>query len=134
MRPPCVARLDPIVAQTVHSAENRRVALGILINIWANSRKRYPEFHAAALQLYRDAATPVDRLWLHYGMTLAAYPFFHQTVRVIGPRSLLHDNFSGAAIKQAMIAGRGHLGALEKAVERVLFSLHNWGILTAGSA
>lgn len=128
------ARLDPIVAHTVQSEENRRVALTILGNIWVNSSQQHPDLHATALRFYTGAATVTDRLWLHYGMTILTYPFFHQTVRVIGQQSLLQDLFTGGEIKRAMIADRGHLGALEKAIERVLFSLRNWGVLTAGDA
>ena len=126
------ARLDPILAHQVQSEENRRYALTILVNIWVQSGERHPVLHAAALRLFGAAATPTDRLWLHYGMTLATYPFFQQTVRVIGQQVQSRDSFSGAEIKRAMIADRGHLGALEKAVERVLFSLRDWGVLGAG--
>ncbi|MCW5844562.1 MAG: hypothetical protein KIT77_25140 [Caldilinea sp.] len=126
------ARLDPIVAHTVKSDQNRGVALTILVNTWVNSAEEYPALHATALQLFHNAPTQVDRVWLHYGMTSVVYPFFHQTVRVIGKQTLLRDSFSSSDIKRAMIADRGHLGALEKAVERVLFSLRDWGVLRPG--
>lgn len=66
-------------------------------------------------------------------MTIAVYPFFHQTARVIGQQVLARDIFTAADVKRAMIEDRGHLGALEKAVERVVFSLRNWGFLASGS-
>jgi len=125
------ARLDPILAHKVQSEGNRRYAITILLNVWMASSAQHPALHATALRLFDAATTPTDRLWLHYGMTLATYPFFQQTVRVIGQQVQLRDSFSSAAIKRAMIADRGHLGALEKAVERVLFSLRDWGILNA---
>lgn len=46
------SHLDPIVAPTVASTDNRRMALDILLNIWFNSRQCYPELHNAALHLY----------------------------------------------------------------------------------
>lgn len=126
------AHLDPLIAQTVASAENRRYAITILTTIWLETGRHFPQLHTVALTLYAAAASPPDRLWLHYGMTMAAYPFFHQVVRVIGRRLLTKDTFTNADIRNAMIADRGHLGGMETAVDRVLFSLRNWGILTTG--
>lgn len=34
-------------------------------------------------------------------------------------------------MKQRLVAERGQLGSLEKAVERVMFSLRDWGVLSA---
>jgi hypothetical protein len=124
-------RLDPIVAHVVESEENRRYALTILGNIWG-ANQQYPDLYATALGFYAVAASVTDRLWLHYGMTILAYPFFHQTARVIGQQVQRQDAFTGNEIKQAMIANRGHLGGLVNAVERVVFSLRNWGLLTNG--
>ena len=39
------------------------------------------------------------------------------------------DRLTPAMIKQRLVSGRGQLGSLEKAVERILFSLRNWGML-----
>jgi hypothetical protein len=126
------AHLDPIVAHKVASAENRGYALTILANIWLYGGERYPQLHAAALNLYAAAAVPDDRRWLHYGMAMAAYPFFQQTVRAIGRQVLRKDTFALSEIKSAMIADRGHPGGVAMAAERVVFSLRDWGLLSAG--
>lgn len=128
------ARLDPIVEHVVKSEENRRYALTILCNIWSSNDEQHPDLQAAALHFYATATTITDRLWLHYGMTVLAYPFFHQTARVIGQQVQRQDAFTGNEIKAAMIANRGHLGGLVNAVERVVFSLRNWGLLADGPA
>lgn len=127
------AHLDPIVAHKVASVENRGYALTILATIWLYGGERYPPLHAAALRLYTAAAVPDDRRWLHYGMALAAYPFFQQTVRAIGRQVLRKDTFTLAEIKRAMIADRGHPGGVAMAAARVVFSVRDWGLLSAGS-
>ncbi len=127
------AHLDPIVAQKVASVENRNYALTILANIWLSSGERYPQLHGAALRFYTAATAPDDRRWLHYGMAMATYPFFHQAVRVIGRQALHKETFTLDEIKSAMIAGRGHPGGVAMAAERVVFSLRDWGVLTVGS-
>lgn len=128
------AHLDPIVAHKVASAENRAVALTILANIWLHGGEGPPPLRAEALRLVAAADAPGDRLWLHYGMALAAYPFFHQAVRAIGGLALRKEHFTLAEVKDALIASRGHPGGVAMAAERVVFSLRDWGLLATGSS
>ncbi len=123
-------RLDTLVAQQVKSLENRQVAIKILLNIWATSGDSFPQLHQQALALYQQSEKPTDRLWLHYGMTLLTYDFFRQGLIVIGQLSRFSDTITPKEVKKRMIAELGELGALEKATERILFSLRDWGILT----
>lgn len=123
------ARLQPIVGQEVHSAGNRRIAIDILINVWVKSLEIAPHLRDGAVSLFQNATVSSDRLWLHYGLTLLYYPFFRQSVAVIGQLSRLQDAITPTMVKQRLIADRGQLGALEKAVERVVFSLRDWGVL-----
>jgi len=76
--------------------------------------------------------TPVieDRLWLHYGLTLLYYPFFRECTVAIGQFSRYEDTITNRMVKQRLVAERGHLGSLDRSVERAVASLRNWGILT----
>ena len=123
------ARLDPIVAVRISSQECRRIALDILINIWAKSGIAHPTLRADAVKLYAETGDPADRLWLHYGMTLLAYPFFRLGVITIGQLSRHTEIITPKEVKARMVAELGQLGALEKATERIIFTLRNWGIL-----
>ena len=122
-------RLDPIVAEQVKSAENRQVALTILVNVWARSAADYPQIQAEAVRLYAQSMAPDDRVWLHYGMTLLVYDFFRLGVSIVGQMSRYSDVLTPKDVKQKVMAEMGQLGAIEKATERILFSLRNWGIL-----
>ncbi|MCB0062560.1 MAG: hypothetical protein KDE19_10615 [Caldilineaceae bacterium] len=122
-------QLDPVVEEQIKSQENRRMALDILVNIWGKSNEIYPHLHQQALNLYREAATVSDRLWLHYGMTMLVYDFFHQGLVVIGQLSRFNDVITPKEVKTRMAAELGQLGALEKATERIIFSLRDWGVL-----
>jgi len=123
------ARLDPIVAVQVPSRENRRMALDILINIWGKSAASHPVLRTDALKLYAGTENAADRLWLHYGMTLLTYPFFRLGAITIGQISRHAEIITPKEVKARMIAELGQLGALEKATERIIFTLRNWGIL-----
>jgi hypothetical protein len=124
------ARLEPIVGQDIAGRVWRRKAIDVLINIWGKSGENTSGLRQEAIAYFQ--ATPVlpDRLWLHYGLTLLCYPFFRETAAVIGQLTRLEEVITQARVKQRMISERGPLGSLDKAVERVIFSLRNWGILT----
>ena len=122
-------RLDPVVEQQVKSHENRQVAINILLNIWARSGETHPRLYQQALDLYKQAESPAERLWLHYGLTLLTYDFFRQGLVIIGQLSRYSDTLTPKDVKKRMIAELGQLGALEKATERIIFSLRDWGIL-----
>ena len=123
------ARLDGIVGAQIASKENRRMAVDILVNIWFKSGDDYPGLRAVALELYGASTLATDRLWLHYGMTLLTYGFFRSSCAAIGLLSRNQDAITPAEVKRLLIAERGALGGLDKAVERVIFSLRNWDLL-----
>ncbi len=123
------ARLDPVVGEEIASVENRRKAIDILVNIWLKTGPLAPGLHEEAVARFAAAANPADRLWLHYGLTLLYYPFFRDAVATIGQLARFGDAVTSGMVKGRLVAGRGQLGSLDKAAERVVFSLRDWGIL-----
>lgn len=122
-------RLDPLVGTQIESPTNRRAAIDLLVNIWVKSADEFPAFHAAALRAFAHSATPDDRLWLHYGLTLLTYPFFRQGTTVIGQLSRSQDTVTTRMVEQRLSDEIGAMGALHNATTRIVFSLRDWGIL-----
>ncbi len=125
------ARLDPVVAQQISSPKTRRIALDILVNIWGKSAQTHSALHADGAALFASSSTVNDRLWLHYGMTLLVYDFFRSSVLVIGQLSRYQETITPREVKHKLISQLGQLGSVDKAAERVIFSLRDWGILVA---
>jgi hypothetical protein len=123
------ARLDPVLAQKIRSAESRNKAINILLNIWIKSAEVAPTLREEAVTRFRTSTAVGDRIWLHYGLTLLAYPFFRDVTAAVGQLGRIAESVTPAAIKGRLIAGYGQLGSLEKAVERVMFSLRDWEAL-----
>jgi hypothetical protein len=123
------ARLDPVVAARIGSQENRRMALDILVKIWGTSRETNLPLREEALALWRASTSIDDQLWLHYGLTLLQYPFFRLSAVAMGRMSQYTDTITPKDLKSRLSAELGQLGALDKAAERVIFSLRDWGIL-----
>ena len=124
------ARLEPVVRQRISSAENRRKAIDILINIWVKGAEIAPGLRDQAVSYFQTTPIIGDRIWLHYGLTLLYYSFFREVTAAIGQMGRYEDHITPAMVKQRLISGRGQLGSLEKAVERIMFSLRNWAMLT----
>ena len=125
------ARLEPVVGQDVKGMDARRKTIDILINIWLKSDDIAPDLRGDAVNWFQTTPATDDRLWLHYGLTLLSYPFFRECVAAIGQFSRIEGAITNRVIKQRLAAERGHLGSLDRSVERVVASLRNWGILTA---
>ena len=122
-------RLEPVVGQRISSAENQRKAIDILNNIWIHSRDVAPMLHDEAVSRFGAAEEAETRLWLHYGMVLLAYPFFREAAAVVGQLGRRDSLISSGEVKRRLTATRGQLGSLNKAVERVVFSLREWDML-----
>ncbi|HBY96314.1 MAG TPA: hypothetical protein DEP84_20560 [Chloroflexi bacterium] len=123
------ARLEPVVGQDIHNADNRRKAIDILINIWVKTGSIAPDLRNAAVRYFETGQEMSDRLWLHYGLALLYYSFFREGAAAIGQLSRSEDAITPAMVKRRLVAERGELGSLEKAVERIIFSLRDWGVL-----
>jgi hypothetical protein len=124
-------RLLPIIQSEI-SAENSRKIIDILLNIWFKSKEERPALWQQAIQIFQETTALSDRVWLHYGLTITAYPFFWQAVTIIGQQSRYAETITTAAVRQALYAELGELGSVEAATSRVIFSLRDWGILATG--
>src|SRR5439155_15451705 len=82
---------------------------------------------------WRISTSGDEKLWLHYGMILQQYPFFRLSVATIGHMSQYTDTITPKDIKSRLSAELGQLGSLDKATERVIFSLRDWSILAPGA-
>ncbi len=124
------ARLETIVGEQLTGIEARRKTIDVLLNIWQKSDRLDPLLHQQALRRFQTAE-PGDRLWLHYGLTLLYYPFFCEATIVIGQLSRSEPVVTHQSVGKRLAARLGHLGSLEKSVQRVLSSLRDWSVLVS---
>lgn len=122
-------RLGPIVGQDISGPEGQRKTIDVLVSIWGRTSDLRPKLHAEAVALYQAHSVEASRLWLHYGLTLLYYPLFRQATAAIGQLSRMEYAVAPVEVKRRLVAQRGALGAVEKSVERVFTSLHDWGML-----
>ena len=123
-------RLKPILGEDREGSEAIRKSIDILLNIWHKIQEEHPDLHAQAIRLYQKSTHSQDRIWLHYGLTMLYYPFFRQCTTAIGLLSRYEETITNKGVIEKMIGELGHLGSLERAAQRVVASLRDWGILT----
>ena len=122
-------QLARTIQDTVHGVEAQRKTIDVLTAIWIRNEKTPSSFRQEAFKIYPTLSTREDRLWLHYGMTLLCYPIFRQSTAVIGQIGRSQDTVTRKLVKDRVAAIVGHLGVLDRSIERILASLTNWGVL-----
>jgi hypothetical protein len=119
-------RLDHLVESAQPGPVERERIVDTLLRIWV---KADPELKAKALILYPHLTNREDRLWLHYGMILAQYPFFRLCAATFGQIARTEDTVKRKTIKDRVAAEMGNLGSIERAIERLFKTWVDWGVL-----
>jgi hypothetical protein len=105
----------------------------VLQRIWTRVDVEYRLLRRDALNILDNIEMP-ERLALHWGMTLLAYPFFREIAAFCGRFLKLQETFNRHQIKEQITALWGARPTLERALPRVLESMVDWGALShAGS-
>ena len=121
-------RLRQYLEAEVAGEEARRKTITVLSRIWVN----VPDVHSCqrdeALGLVTEIAAE-ERLWLHWGMSLLAYPFFRDVAATVGLLSRLQGVLSLAQVQRRMIESWGERTTVQRAVRRILRTLVDWDVL-----
>lgn len=134
----CVQNIEPVeirqrlaetISGTVYGTDAQRKTIDVLTAIWVKTEQRAPQIRQEALAIFPTLSSSEERLWLHFGMTLVCYPFFRKCVAAIGQVSRTEELITRKMIKDRIAGDYGHLGALDRSVERIIASLANWGAL-----
>lgn len=133
----CQESLDPGVvagqlgqklAHEIAGDEARRKTVTVLLRTWVNVPAEASQLRDEALQLAAKV-NPEERLWLHWGMSLLAYPFFRDVAATVGQLSRLQGTFSQAQVQRRMIENWGQRTTLQRAVRRLLRTFIDWGVM-----
>lgn len=100
----------------------------VLQRIWSRVETEHQSLRRGALDIL-DEVEVSERLAIHWGMTLLAYPFFREIAACCGRLLKLQDTFNRQQIKEQITSAWGARPTLERAIPRVLESMVDWGAL-----
>ena len=107
---------------------NREKAITILLKIWVSVPPWLQPFRDDGLG-YLRRLPDADHIAVHWGMTMAAYPFFGAVAEAVGRLMRLQGTCAAAQIQRRI---REHLGEREtvaRAARRILRCFVDWGVL-----
>ncbi len=108
--------------------EARCKTVSVLMRIWFLVPEEHVPMRDKALQVI-DKTSQQERLLIHWGMLLLAYPFFRDTVTVIGGLFSLQGKFSISQVFRKMEQSWGQRTTIKRAIRRIVRSLYEWGVI-----
>ena len=102
--------------------------LTILLKTWVRVRRDIHSLRGAGLELLQ-AANKTDRPSIHWGMIMAAYPFWGAVAGQTGRLLRLQDNVAASQIQRRLREQYGERETVSRAAQRVIQSFVDWGVL-----
>lgn len=121
-------KLDQFLLGRIKGDKSRKNTTTILMKIWSLVDDSHVELHQQALDLIPNLPSE-QRLVIHWGMTLLAYPFFYDLVKELGSLFVLQDEVASSQVGRKMKSIYGDRRRVEVATGAVLSSLYSWGVL-----
>ncbi len=125
------SHLHNALAPELQGVEARTKTITLLSRIWATVPQA-PHLRDEALGLL-PILLPDERLWLHWGLTLLAFPFFRDIAATVGRLLRIQSQCSVGQVTDRVIAAWGERTTLVRATQRVLRSCVDWGVLREDS-
>lgn len=117
------------LAAEVPGTEACRKTVTLLTRLWVRVPAEHQALQSEALALL-PVILPEERLWLHWGMSLLAYPFFHDVASMVGQLLRLQAEFESLQVRQRMRERWGQRTTLDRAINRVIQTFTNWNVIT----
>jgi hypothetical protein len=115
------------LASEIPGQEACRKTVTVLTRLWSRVPLEHQALQSEALDLL-PRIVPEERLWLHWGMSLIAYPFFRDVASTAGRLLKLQGEFESTQVLRRMQEAWGQRTTLERAVQRLLQTFVAWGV------
>jgi hypothetical protein len=127
------AFVDQRLRDELPGKEARAKAAGILLRIWNGVEAKHFALRDRAVGLLPNISGQ-ERIWLHWGMTALAYPFFRDLAEVIGRMLALQDDITNAQVQTRLKTAWGDRETSKEAAGKLITSMVDWEVLRATTA
>jgi len=107
---------------------NREKAISILLKIWVTVPKGLESFRDDGLA-HLSRLPPTDHLPVHWGMTIAVYPFVGVVAEAVGRLLRLQGSCAAAQVQRRVREQLGERETVARAARRILRCFIDWGVL-----
>lgn len=107
---------------------NREKAITILLNIWVSVPKDITALRDDGLELMRQLPVQ-DHFPLHWGISMAAYPFFGAVAETVGRLLQLQGTVGASQVQRRLREQFGERETVSRAARRILRCFIDWGVL-----
>ncbi|MGB9713109.1 MAG: hypothetical protein ACP5SG_03880 [Dissulfurimicrobium sp.] len=107
---------------------NREKVITILMKIWVNPSVGLRPLQSDGLKLLSSLPRE-DHIVVHWGMTMAVYPFWGAVAAIVGRLLRLQGTASHAQVRRRVMEQYGQRPTVKDSVRRVLRSMVDWGVL-----
>ncbi len=108
---------------------NREKAITILMKIWHGPRPELVNLRDEGLELL-DRLPFDQHVAIHWGMSMAVYPFFGTVAATVGKLLRLQNDVSTAQVQRRIREQLGERETVARAARRIYRSFIDWGVLT----
>jgi hypothetical protein len=122
------AFLDKHLREELPGTESRAKTSGIILRIWCGIPPKRISLRDRAVALL-PRISGQERISLHWGMTVLAYPFFRDTAEVVGRLLALQDDFTTAQVQGRMLTTWGDRATSKEAAQKLITTLVDWEVL-----
>lgn len=125
--------LDKLLKNQLSIGQNtkrgaREKSISILLKIWVTTPKQLKPFRDEALE-HLKRLPDNDHIAVHWGMTMAVYPFFGLVAETAGRLLRLQGSFTPAQVLRRIKEQFGERETVTRSTRRILRCFVDWGIL-----
>lgn len=120
--------MNAYLVNTIKGKEARRKSINVLMRVWVSVPQEHTALRDRAVQFLSRVKTE-ERVALHWGLCLLAYPLFRDVTTIVGRLLALQDEVYLSQVHKRIIDSWGDRSSLNWAVQRLLRSLNLWGTL-----
>lgn len=124
-------KLDDFLNEDIGGYKSRKNAITMLMKIWCLVQQDHQELQKTALGLFPQASQE-EKLLLHWGMSLLAYPFFKAVAEEMGNFLKLQSEVPSQQLGRQIKLLYGDRRRVEVALGAVLGSLKAWEVVQRG--